>query len=88
MVQSLLDQIQAAFIVNYEPNIEINCLVSLIQISRLIKLTVSKQIMKTFKLRMERLTRFGNYDSNHLEMILRVKKACKAAIRDVNQRIV
>jgi len=82
VIQSLLQRIQNAFIDNIEPDIELLCLVSLSQISRLFKACFSKEYRNIAKHRIEQLLRFGNYDPRHLEMIKNIKKAFKAATRD------
>lgn len=88
VIYSLLEQIQGVFSTDLDPDIDILCLIPLIQLSRLIKVCVSKTYLKTVKYRIEQLLRFGNYDSIYLEMISIIRKACKATISDAYQSII
>lgn len=84
VVQSLLYRIQNAFIDDsLDPEIELLCLLNLLQISRLFKMSISKEYRNLVKHRMERLLLFGDFDPSHLEMIKSIKKAVKAALTDV-----
>lgn len=82
VIQSLLQRIQNAFIDNLDPDIELLCLLSLLKITRLFKVCISKEYRNQVKYRMEQLLRFGNYDPSHLEMIVKTKKAIRNALRE------
>ena len=60
---------------NLDPDIELLCLLSLLKVSRLIKVYISKEYRKQAKNRIDELLHYGSYDPNHLEMILSVIKA-------------
>ncbi|NHJ20902.1 MAG: GPP34 family phosphoprotein [Candidatus Lokiarchaeota archaeon] len=84
LIQSLLQQVQNAFIESsIEPEIELLCLLNLLQQSRLFSVCISKEYRNLVKHRMEQLLLFGNYDPSHLEMIKLVKKAIKSALTEV-----
>ena len=78
--QSLLEQIRNVFINNLDPDIHLLCLLSLLKISRLIRVYIPKEYRKVAKYRIDQLIRFGKYDPRHLEMIIRMKKAIKDAL--------
>lgn len=80
VIQSLLHQIQNAFIDNQEPDVEFLCLLKLLQIERLFHFSISKEYRSIVKRRLEHLLRYGNYDPIQLEMISRIKKAIKDAL--------
>lgn len=81
LIQSLLQQVQDAFIdSSIEPEIELLCLLNLLQQSRLFNACISKEYRNIVKHRMEQLLLFGNYDPSHLEMIKLLKKAIKSAL--------
>jgi len=82
VIQSLLQRIQNAFIDNLDPDIELLCLLSLLKITRLFKVCISKEYRNQVKYRMEHLLRLGNYDPSHLEMIVKTKKAIRNALRE------
>ncbi|MFW9946512.1 MAG: GPP34 family phosphoprotein [Candidatus Odinarchaeota archaeon] len=79
--QSLLEQIRNVIINNLDPDINLLCLLSLLPISRLIKVYIPKEYRKVAKYRIDQLIRFGKYDPKHLEMIKSIKKAIKDALR-------
>ena len=76
--QSLLEQIQNVFIDNLDPDTELLCLLSLLRISGLINVCISKENRKVAKDRIDDLVRFGNYDPSLLEMILKIIKAYRS----------
>ena len=88
VISSLLERIEKVFIETIDPEIELFCLLNLLRISRLFKISVSEEYRKTAKFRMEQLLQAGDYDPNHLEMIVKIKKAYRAAERDRYQSIV
>jgi len=83
--QSLLEQIQKVLIDNLDPDTELLCLLSLLRISSLINVCISKENRKVAKNRIEDLVRFGNYDPSHLEMILKIKKAYNSTLSSRRQ---
>lgn len=78
--QSLLEQIRNVIINNLDPDINLLCLLSLLKISRLIKVYIPKEYRKVAKYRIDELIRFGTYDPKHLEMIVSIRKAIKDAL--------
>ncbi len=83
--ETLLEQIQKVFIDNLDPDTELLCLLSLLRISSLIKVCISKEYRKEAKNRIEDLGRSGNYDPNHLEMISKIKKAYNSTLSSRRQ---
>lgn len=83
--QSLLEQIQNVFIDNLDPDTELLCLLSLLRISGLINVCISKENRKVAKDRIDDLVRFGNYDPSLLEMILKIKKAYRSTLASRSQ---
>lgn len=78
IVQSLLEQIQKVFIENIDPNIELLCLLSLLRLNKSIKVCIAKEYRKYAKYRYEELIHSDKYEPNHIEMILKIKKAFKS----------
>jgi hypothetical protein len=74
VVQSLMKQIENAFIDNPDPDIECFCLIYLIKMARVYNNCISKENRSRIYQRMQLLLRHGNYDPNHLEMFKRIKK--------------
>lgn len=82
VIQSLLQRIQNVFIDTPDPDIEFLCLLKLLQIGRLFNVCISKEYRSIAKRRLELLLRVGNYDPNHLDMILSIKKSIKSALTE------
>ena len=80
VVQSIMKQIENAFIDSADPDIECLCLTYLLKIARVYNNCISKKYRSRIYQRMQILLRDSNYDPTHLDLLKRIKKDIKNAL--------
>ncbi|MFX1574996.1 MAG: GPP34 family phosphoprotein [Promethearchaeota archaeon] len=76
----ILEQIQNAIVNNLSPSIDLLCLLSLLEVSGLIKVYIAKEFRKQFRIRINELIYSGNLNPRDQEMIISITKAIKEII--------
>ncbi len=76
----ILEQIQNTIVNNLSPSIDLLCLLSLIEVSGLIKVYIAKEFRKQVRMRIEELIYTENLNPRDQEMIISITKAIKDTI--------
>jgi len=76
----ILEQIQNTIVNNLNPSIDLLCLLSLIEVSGLIKVYIAKEFRKQVRMRIDELIYSENLNLRDQEMIISITKAIKDII--------
>lgn len=76
----ILEQIQNVIVNNLSPSIDLLCLLSLLEVSGLIKVYIAKDFRKQVRMRIEELIYTENLNPRDQEMIISITKAIKDII--------
>jgi len=76
----ILEQIQNVIVNNLSPSIDLLCLLSLFEVSGLIKVYIAKEYRKQVRIRIEELISSENLNPRDHEMIISITKAIKDII--------